>query len=484
MPARLRVLVGAVVCAGTYGLVLALGQTDALHPRFGQLVLGLWVVCLVTTWWMRRHEFSWRKPVLVVMAVAALVQLPGILLDPRSSSDAYRYVWDGRVQLSGTSPYRYAPLDDRLARLRDPVLFPGLGPRDRSGFTTAPLPTDRSALLALARDDPRTRINRPRVPTIYPPVAQAWFTVVAAVTPWSLGTRGLQVGSAAIAVLLAGALALWRRRRGEDPLGALWWACCPTVMIEAGNGGHVDIVAAALVVAGLWIFTTAAGRRVAVVGGGLLLGLAASVKLTPLVMLPAMAPLRGTGVLDRARRALPAPAVAVATLAVSYLPHVFVAGALVLGYLPGYLAEEDDAGRAAVLGLLLPDAWLTPAIVVVMAVTVGWALWWVSRAAARREDAVLVALVLFGVLLLATTPNYPWYALPLVALAVVNSRLEWLAVAVAAYLAYGATTSPPVAGFAYGSAGLVVVVVSLVRVRHPRRPFLRDAPHDAQSVRP
>ena len=479
-----RVVIGAVVCAGTYALVLALGETDALQARFGQLVLGLWVVCLSTTWWMRQREFRWRTPVLAVVAVATLVQLPGILLAPRASSDAYRYVWDGRVQLSGTSPYRYAPLDDRLAGLRDPVLFPGLGPGDRLGFTTGPLPTDRAALLALARDDPRTLINRPKVPTIYPPVAQAWFTGVAAVTPWSLGTRGLQVGSAAIAVLIAGALALWRRRRGEDPLGALWWACCPTVMIEAGNGAHVDIVVAALVVAGLWVFTSASGRRAAVVGGGLLLGLAASVKLTPLAMLPATAPLRGTGVVDRVRRALPAPVVAVATLVVSYLPHVVVAGSLVLGYLPGYLAEEGNAGRAAVLGLVLPDAWLTPAILVVMAVTAGWALWWVSRPASDQADAVLPALVLFGVLLLATTPNYPWYALPLVGLAVVNGRLEWLAVAVAAYLAYGATTSPPVAGFAYGSAGLVVVVVSLVRARHPHRPSWHVARRDAQSACP
>ncbi len=484
MRARARVVIGAIVCAGTYAIVLALGQTAALQAWFGQLLLGLWVVCLATTWWICRSEFRWRTPVLVVVAVATLVQLPGVLVVPRTSSDAYRYVWDGRVQLSDTSPYRYAPFDDRLAKLRDPVLFPGLGPGERSGFTTGPLPTDRAALLALARDDPRTRINRPRVPTIYPPVAQAWFTGVAAVTPWSLGTRGLQVGSAAIAVLIAGALALWRRRRGDDPLGALWWACCPTVLIEAGNGAHVDIVAAALVVAGLWVFTTASGRRAAAVGGGLLLGLAASVKLTPLVMLPALAPLRGTGVVDRVRRALPAPVVAVATVAVSYLPHVLVVGSLVLGYLPGYLAEEGNAGRAAVLGLVLPAAWLTPAIVVVMAVTAGWALWWVSRTAAKREDAVLAALVLFGVLLLATTPNYPWYALPLVALAVVVGRLEWLAVAVAAYLAYGATTSPPVAGFAYGSAGLVVVAVSVARARHPHRPPRRDAPRDAQSVRP
>jgi len=28
------------------------------------------------------------------------------------SNDIYRYVWDGRVQLAGINPYRYAPEDD------------------------------------------------------------------------------------------------------------------------------------------------------------------------------------------------------------------------------------------------------------------------------------------------------------------------------------------------------------------------------------
>lgn len=497
MSRGLRVAVGAVVCTGAYGLMYALGRTQALSSRFILLEMGLWVICLLTTWWVTRtprepaptaaaasaadltdstspkrahgRGFGLRRPVLAVMVVAALAQLPGLAIDSRASSDAYRYVWDGRVQLSGTSPYRYAPLDDRLARLRDPVLFPGLGPDDRSGFTSGPLPSDRAALLALARDDPRTMINRPKVPTIYPPVAQAWFTAVAAVTPWSLGTRGLQVGSAAIAVLLAGALALWRRRRGEDPLFALWWAWCPTVLIEAGNGAHVDIVAAALVMAGLWVFTTASGRRAAAVLGGLLLGLAASVKLTPLVMLPALTPLSGATVRERLRCAAPAPVVAVLTLALSYVPHVVVAGSLVVGYLPGYLAEEGNAGRSAVLGLLLPDAWKTPAVVVVMAVTAVVVLVRRARATNPPSDAVVSALVLFGVLLVATTPNYPWYALPLVALAVQAGRLEWLSVAVAVYVAYGATTSPPVAGICYGLAALVVVVVAVARARGRRK---------------
>ena len=82
-----------------------------------------------------------------VLGLALAMRALTLLSPPLQSTDIYRYVWDGRVQLSGTSPYRYTPLDDRLARLRDPFLFPGLGPGDRSGYPTEPLPTTKAELL-------------------------------------------------------------------------------------------------------------------------------------------------------------------------------------------------------------------------------------------------------------------------------------------------------------------------------------------------
>jgi len=52
------------------------------------------------------------------------------------------------------------------------------------------------------------------------------------------------------------------------------------------------------------------------------------------------------------------------------------------------------------------------------------------------------ALVLFGSLLLVSTPSYPWYCLPLVVLAVLARRLEWLAVPVAAQVEYARRARP------------------------------------------
>ena len=453
-----RIVVGTLACAAAAAAVVAGGDLDGHRGRLAALVLPSWVVFgLCLAWALGAHR-RLARPVLTVLLAAAVVQVPGLLAPPRTSTDAYRYVWDGRVQLAGVSPYRYAPLDDRLAPLRDPLLFPGLGPTQRARYRTTALPHDRPGLLRFSGNDSRVRINRPRVPTIYPPVAQAWFTAVAAVTPWALGTTGLQLASALLAVLVAALLARLLQHRRRDPRLALVWAWSPTVAVEASGGAHVDVLATALVVLAVGTAGAVTRRHWLPLLTGLLLGLAAAVKLTPLVLLPAFTPL-GRGRAASWRALVPA-ATALGTLALTYLPHLLTAGALVLGYLPGYLQEEGGSNRAALLRLLLPEAAVTPAVVLLMAALAGWA---VLRAA--PEDPAGPAVVLFGSLLLVTTPSYPWYALPLVALVALTGRLEWLAVAASSYAAYAGVRLPGVTAAAYAVAALVVLGAT-VRRRH------------------
>lgn len=454
-----------VACSAGYALA---GDLDGNRLRLAGVMAVWWGVAIATTRWVRRGRPALRRSggrlLLLVFLAALVVQLPGLLTAPRSSSDAYRYVWDGRVQLSGTSPYRYAPLDDRLAALRDPVLFPGLGPADRSGFPTQPLPRTRAQVLERSSNDPRTRINRPQVPTIYPPVAEAWFAAVAWVTPRGWGTRGLQLGSALVAAGVALALAALLRRRGADPWSALWWAWCPTVVAEAGNGAHVDVLAAAWVLLAL---AAASGRdrgrrqgdrlvSAARMGlTGLLAGLAIATKLYPALLLASLFPLR-----RNLTRVLGTGLVAVATVAAVYLPHWLAAGSLVLGYLPGYLVEEAGPNRSGILSLALPDAAVTPVSVIVLAAVAAAVAWRVGTGSRSVAEG---AAVLFGTLLLVTTPSYPWYALPLVACAVLAERLEWLVVAGAAVLAYASVSVHPLPTVAYSAAAALVVLVTLGR---------------------
>ena len=408
------------------------------------LVLGLIA-------WVITRRPAGPRVVLGVVAVAALCQVPGLTTAPITSTDAYRYVWDGRVQLSGSSPYSHVPLDDQLARLRDPLLFPGLSPTDRSGVVGPPrVPRDPGTIAALSADDPRTLINRPRVPTIYPPVAQAYFAAVALLTPWSAGTFGLQVAGAALAVALTALLALELRRTNRDPRWAILWGWSPIVALEAGNAAHVDVLATLLIVASIIL---AVRRRP--VWAGVLLGAAASVKLLPLLLLPAFTSLR--------RKSLRTPLVAGGTFIATYLPHVLAAGTLVIGFLPGYLTQEgfsDGSSRSAILALLLPpEARQLTAGILAVALAV------LAIHRHGREPIAITCCWLFGAALLITTPTYPWYGLPLIALAVLAGRFEWLVVPVAAYLAYASFGHDDRQGLIYLGALVIVVIATTVRHR-------------------
>ena len=117
----------------------------------------------------------------------------------------------------------------------------------------------------------------------------------------------------------------------------------------------------------------------------------------------------------------------------------------------------------------MPDDLLTLAMLVAMGAVTLWAVWTTSVEAPRH-----VALVLFGSLLLVTTPSYPWYSLPLVALAVLSRRLEWLAVPVAGYIAYAGARVPSVGAIGYAVAAAVVISVAIRR--HRRQPTCSSRP--------
>ncbi|MGW7681043.1 glycosyltransferase 87 family protein [Kribbella sp. NPDC054772] len=384
-----------------------------------------------------------------VVIVAGLCQVPGLLHAPITSTDAYRYVWDGRVQLSGHSPYAHVPLDDSLARLRDPKLFPGLSPTDRSGITGIPADAAEQPV-----DDARTRINRPSVPTIYPPVAEAYFAVAALVTPWSAGTLGLQIAAALLAIALTWLLAV------QNPRWAALWGWSPIVALEAGNAAHIDVLAALLITAA--VVTTARRPKLAAV----LLGAASSVKLLPLLLLPAF----------RTRR----PMLAVGTFIASYLPHVLAVGILVLGFLPGYLDQEgfeDGSSRSAILALLLP-----PGPRQLVAAVLALALAALAFHRTRRDPIALTCCWLYGAALLIATPTYPWYGLPLIALAALARRPEWIAVPLASYVAYASFGHDTRQGLSYLGAAVIVVIAVTIRHRMVAESGLTAPPLRANTV--
>ena len=393
-----------------------------------------WVVAVAATLRVPR-----RTALGLIFVAAVALRVAAISGPPTTTDDFYRYTWDGRVQTAGISPYEYTPSSPELAHLREPWLWP----------------EERPCPLAY-RPDACTRINRPSVPTIYPPLAEAWFAGIYRLTgvearwkPWQVA--GL-VTDVAVVALLAAAL----RRRSRDPRWVALYALCPAPVLEIVNNGHVDGFALLLAVAALM----AAHERRDVTAGALI-GAAALVKLFPLLLvLPVVAATTGR----RGGSLLRVGGAAVAVVMVGYLPHFLRVGAEVAGFLPGYLREEhyDGAGRYLVAGALrVPGGMAGFVSVAAMAAAAVW-VW------QRRPAAPAGAAVLMGTLLLATSPVQPWYAVTLLAFAALAAEPIWAAVVVAGYPHFMAVIllHPQRVGIgqlAYGLAALTVAAAFLLR---------------------
>lgn len=456
---------GLLLAALTTTLALTVRQDTyfADSPVLAWWYAACWLLFAAAALCVRKAPV--RHAVALVLGGSVVVAATGLLAPPRTSSDAYRYVWDGRVQAAGISPYDRTPEDPLLAPLRDPWLFPtGAG---CAGPERARIPGPPGGVHC-------TLINRPGVHTIYPPVAEGYFLLVHGLSPDGARLGPLQTGGAVLSVGVTGALLLVLRRRG-DPRDAAYWAWCPAVPLEAVNNAHADVLGVLLAVAGLAVVVR---RRAA---GGALLGAATATKLLPALLVP--------GALSGVRRVRDAAAVllpAAAVVVLSYVPYVLVSDGSVLGYLGGYVEEEGygDASarnRYALLRLVVPDGWSVAAVAVGMLCVVAHV---VLRGDPERPWRG--ALLLTGTAFLLLTPGYSWYALLLVALVALDGRWEWLTVAAAGAAKY-VTAQSGGDGDVIGTTAYAVAACAVLAgcaVRHRRRDRRRLVRADAGRTVP
>ncbi|MGW6985536.1 glycosyltransferase 87 family protein [Streptomyces sp. NPDC054932] len=470
-PVAATALTAAALAALTAVLVLTVRHDGYFTDPAGLFCryAACWVLFALALLALRRVPAAHVVPLLLAGALA--VTATGLVAPPRTSTDSYRYAWDGRVQSAGVSPYDHAPQDPGPARLRDPWLFPTGAAC--AGPDLARIPGGGAVAHC-------TRINRPAVHTIYPPVAEAYFLAVDQLAPEGARHGPLQTGAGLLSLGVTGALLLILRRRGRDLHRAGYWAWCPAVPIEAVNNAHVDVLGVLFAVIGLGLVAAhGTGRRAA---GGMVLGAAVATKLMPAVVLP--------GALSGVRRVRDAAAVlapAAAFTLLAYLPYVLLSHGSVLGYLGGYVDEEgyDDpsaGSRYALLRLVLPDSWAFPVLLAAMA---GVSLHVMRRGDPHRpwSGALLVTGWAFALL----TPGYSWYALLLIALVAMDGRWEWLGIALAGAAVY---LLAPVFGhrsalsaIAYGAAVALVLLAPAVRRRRGPGPRPRPRPVALPGVR-
>ncbi|GIV58310.1 MAG: hypothetical protein KatS3mg042_1223 [Rhodothermaceae bacterium] len=230
LPALLVLAVLAMsVCAGVrawwYGFVAA-----ALVA--GGLMVLLW----------RRGGYGMRT----VLLLGIVLRLAVLWLPPTLSDDAYRYVWDGLLQVEGINPYRYVPEDPALAGFHDEPIY--------------------------------GRLNSSRFYSVYPPLSQVFFAVAGLFYGF-----GWEVSYYVLKVLLAGmefgAMLLLARMIPARRM--ILYAWNPLVVIETAGQAHTEAVMLFFLVLALWLARRRRGSAAAAA-----LTCAGWVKLYPFVLLP------------------------------------------------------------------------------------------------------------------------------------------------------------------------------------------------------
>lgn len=301
----------------------------------------------------------------IVFGAAIIFRLTLLPLGPATSSDVFRYRWEGIVQTEGFDPYTTPPSDPSLAHVAE-----------KHGHIHA-------------------MINHPSVPSIYPPVAQFLFWLNAAVFGGTL--LGWKLILLLFDMLLAVAgwnlLGAWRLPRWS--LCFVLW--CPLLLLETYEGCHLDLIGASLIVVALL-----ANQRARPVLAGIALGLAFNVKyLWPALALVLLL-VRPEGRRGRITTAVTTIVVA----AICWIP-----------YLPGLAAALTTArmfaeswrfnGTVFDLFRMLPGPpWLPAMLVMITLVSLAVLL-------ARRPAGGLwpdIWLV-FGAAFLLSPVAYPWYFL-------------------------------------------------------------------------
>jgi alpha-1,6-mannosyltransferase len=200
----------------------------------GALVVVLW----------RRNDVTPGQ----VLVVALLARLLLAWLPPSLSDDAFRYVWDGRVQVEGINPYQYVPSDTALAAWHEEPVYKAL--------------------------------NSKAYYTVYPPVSQAVF---------AFGGLFYRVGWKAsyyvikIIFLLFEVAALLLLARLVAARWLLLYALAPLVLLETAGQAHTEAAMLFFLVLTVFFARNGMGSWAAAA-----LTLAGWVKLYPLVLLPVL----------------------------------------------------------------------------------------------------------------------------------------------------------------------------------------------------
>jgi len=194
---------------------------------------------------------SSRRAGVIFWVGAVLLRIVALPLEP--GDDLWRYQWEGKVQNAGYNPYVLAPNDERLVPLR-------------------------------AEFANWSQINHKDYGAIYPPGTELLFAALSRFGAGPLAYKLLfgAADLAAIAVLLR---LIGGSARFAD---AVWYAWNPLVVYSFAGAAHFDSLMILPLLAAILCFARATERREMryPILGAIALGLAISMKIVPILLLP------------------------------------------------------------------------------------------------------------------------------------------------------------------------------------------------------
>ena len=366
--------------------LLALQQTNSWNVE-GYIVFSLLhgLVYLFAVWKVLRTrsrpaDYTW------ILIWALAFRGLAMLSEPALTTDAFRYVWDGKVQIEGVNPYQYVPADPQLESMRDTDIYP--------------------------------HINKKEVAhTIYPPAAQVFFLAGASL---GIGIDGMKIVGLVFECITIGALLSWLRVKQLPATLILIYAWHPLPMWEFSSQAHIDSAAVAMM-----MLAILAAQKRCQGWAGVALSTAVLVKYFPIVILPA--------IWKRWDWRMPVAMVACAVL--FCLPYWSTLDASSPGFLLQHLdAEGYGAGwgfhpiwfsRLLGLGTVSGRVYLSAAVAILGVLGL--------RAFFQREPVEIqpkMLVCLGAMFVILSTPHYPWYFGFLVALSVMHLSVPVLVMTV------------------------------------------------------
>lgn len=352
-------LSAAAVCAAAAVMLLLAASEERLFA--GRYIL-LYAVCgisITTAYYIFPSLTASRSTFLIILCTGLVYRAFFFASGPVTSNDHYRYLWEGKLISNGVSPYFYAPGDSALSRFAE------------QGYPA--------------------KVAFPRLQSLYPPLAQVYFSAAYLIGGFSMGGLKLLALLCEAATLYLLYLLLLRYKLPVKNL--ILYAWFPLPVFEFFINNHIDAAGLPLLLASLLFY-----EKEKTVTSAFFFAGAVLVKLTPLFLLP---------LFFFSRKGLKYKALFTATafavIAAGYLPFLLMQNGMGSGLLT-YMSKWEFNG--ALYSLLKYAGTLQNVLRIVLYAVLGGGMLGIALLKLEMQKKLLYGYIL---ILLTATTAYPWY---------------------------------------------------------------------------